>query len=72
MMPLAAAAQALGARFEGGDPRFESVSTDSRTLEPGALFVAVRGERFDGHDYLAAARERGAVAAMIEIGRAHV
>jgi UDP-N-acetylmuramoyl-tripeptide--D-alanyl-D-alanine ligase len=66
MMTLAAAAQALGARTEGGDPRFGSVSTDSRTLEPGALFVALRGERFDGHDYLAVARERGAVAAMIE------
>jgi UDP-N-acetylmuramoyl-tripeptide--D-alanyl-D-alanine ligase len=66
MMSLAVAAQALGARTEGGDPRFDSVSTDSRTLEPGALFVALRGDRFDGHAYLAAAKERGAVAAMIE------
>ena len=66
MMNLAAAAQALGARIERGDSRFESVSTDSRTLEPGALFVALRGERFDGHEYLAVAKERGAVAAMIE------
>jgi UDP-N-acetylmuramoyl-tripeptide--D-alanyl-D-alanine ligase len=66
MMNLAAAAQALGARIERGDPRFDSVSTDSRTLEAGALFVALRGERFDGHEYLAVAKERGAVAAMIE------
>jgi len=66
MMNLADAAQALGARMEGEDLRFGSVSTDSRTLAPGALFVALRGEKFDGHEYLAVAKERGAVAAMIE------
>jgi UDP-N-acetylmuramoyl-tripeptide--D-alanyl-D-alanine ligase len=66
MLTLAQAAQALGATVVGSDARFESVSTDSRTLERGALFVALRGERFDGHDYVAAARERGAAAAMVE------
>ncbi len=66
MMALAAAAQALGARVVGGDTTFTSVSTDTRTIEAGALFVALRGERFDGHDYLAAARERGATAAMVD------
>ena len=66
MLTLAATAQALGVRFEGADAAFGSVSTDTRTLEPGALFVALRGERFDGHDYLAVARERGALAAMVE------
>ncbi len=43
-----------------------SVSIDSRTLEPGALFVAVRGPRFDGHDFLGAAQARGAVAALVD------
>jgi UDP-N-acetylmuramoyl-tripeptide--D-alanyl-D-alanine ligase len=43
-----------------------SVSIDSRTLEPGALFVAVRGPRFDGHDFLSEARARGAKAALVE------
>ena len=42
------------------------MSTDSRTIEAGALFVALRGERFDGHEYLGAARESGAAAAMVE------
>lgn len=42
------------------------VQTDSRQLLPGALFVALRGERFDGHDYLAVAREAGASAAIVE------
>jgi UDP-N-acetylmuramyl pentapeptide synthase len=39
----------------GAQPILTSVSIDSRTLEPGALFVAIRGPRFDGHDFLAAA-----------------
>ncbi len=40
-------------------------SIDSRTLKPGDLFFAIRGERFDGHDFVAAALERGACAAVI-------
>ena len=66
MLTLAQAAQALGATVIGADVRFESVSTDSRTIERGALFVALHGERFDGHEYVGAARERGAAAAMVE------
>jgi len=46
------------------------VHTDSRTLRPGDLFVALRGERFDGHDWLAQARAAGAVAAVAERGLA--
>ena len=49
-----------------GRVRFNRVSTDSRTIEPGALFVALRGERFDGHDHAAQAVERGAVALLVE------
>jgi len=44
----------------------QSVSIDSRTLEPGALFVAIRGPRFDGHDFLAEAHARGALLALVE------
>lgn len=40
-------------------------SIDSRTLAEGELFFAVRGDRFDGHDYVAAAAERGAIAALV-------
>jgi len=66
MMLLSEAAAALGATVVGPDVRFTSVSTDSRTLEAGALFVALHGERFDGHEYVGAARESGAAAAMVE------
>ena len=43
-----------------------SISYDSRTLRPGALFVALRGEKSDGHDYIPAALERGAAAVLCE------
>jgi UDP-N-acetylmuramoyl-tripeptide--D-alanyl-D-alanine ligase len=45
-------------------------SIDSRTILPGELFFAVRGERFDGHDFVAAAAERGAAAAVVSRVRA--
>lgn len=48
--------------------RFSGIGTDSRTLEPGALFVALTGERFDGHEFLAQAKERGAVGAVVRTG----
>ena len=47
----------------------EGYSIDSRTVAPGELFFAVRGERLDGHDYVAAAFERGALAAVVSRAR---
>src|SRR5215813_13194508 len=47
---------------------FEGVSTDSRTLAPGALFVALRGERFDAHGFLADVVARGAAGAVTQGG----
>ncbi len=44
----------------------QRVHTDTRTLAPGDLFVALKGERFDGNDFLAEARARGAVAAICQ------
>ena len=52
----------------GGDGDFTDVSTDSRALGPGALFVALTGERYDGHAYLGAARDGGARAAVVRRG----
>lgn len=48
------------------------VSTDSRTISPGELFVSLKGERFDGHDFVRQAASKGAVAAVVsrEIDRA--
>jgi len=50
-----------------GEPRrFASISTDTRTLSEGDLFVALRGEHFDGHDFLADAVERGAGGVVVD------
>jgi len=65
MMSLREASAAIGAKARG-EARFLSVSTDTRTLGRGALFVALRGERFDGHTFLDAAQKRGAAAAMVD------
>src|SRR5688500_7969445 len=66
MMRLAEAAAALGARTSGGDALFTGVSTDSRSLQAGELFVALRGERFDGHEFLHAAAGAKAAAVMVD------
>jgi UDP-N-acetylmuramoyl-tripeptide--D-alanyl-D-alanine ligase len=68
MMQLAEAAAALGGRTSGADVRFSGVSTDSRGIAAGDLFVALRGERFDGHDFLKAAAGAKAAAAMVDAG----
>lgn len=56
-----------GGALAGGDVRVESVSTDTRTLEKGALFVAIKGERFDGNDYIKQAAAAGAAAAISDL-----
>jgi UDP-N-acetylmuramoyl-tripeptide--D-alanyl-D-alanine ligase len=63
---LTEAAAAVAGRLAGADAEFRGVSIDSRTIEPGQLFVALRGERFDGHAFLAAAAGRGAAGAIVE------
>ncbi|HEU5468012.1 MAG TPA: UDP-N-acetylmuramoyl-tripeptide--D-alanyl-D-alanine ligase [Steroidobacteraceae bacterium] len=59
------AAAATGGRLSGADREFAGVSTDSRTIESGMLFVALAGERFDGNDFVAAAAARGAAGALV-------
>ncbi|HRE54152.1 MAG TPA: UDP-N-acetylmuramoyl-tripeptide--D-alanyl-D-alanine ligase, partial [Candidatus Competibacter sp.] len=59
------AARLLRGELSGEDAGFTEVSTDSRRLPAGALFVALVGPNFDGHDFVAAARERGACAALV-------
>jgi UDP-N-acetylmuramoyl-tripeptide--D-alanyl-D-alanine ligase len=53
---------------EGRGRTFSTISTDTRTVTPGALFVALRGERFDAHDFLPAAAASGATAALVRQG----
>src|SRR5258708_1000601 len=48
--------------------QFSSISTDTRHLTPGSLFVALKGEKFDAHSFLAKAKEQGATAAVVRRG----
>lgn len=52
--------------FGDADIKIENVSIDSRDISENCLFVPIRGERFDGHDYIIAAQEKGAVATLTE------
>jgi UDP-N-acetylmuramoyl-tripeptide--D-alanyl-D-alanine ligase len=56
----------LNARLIGEDCAFDAVSTDSRAIQPGQLFIALTGPNFDGHAYLADVAAKGAVAALVE------
>jgi len=55
-----------GGEWSGNPPMAAGVSQDTRRLAPGDLYVALRGERFDGHDFVAEAFRRGAAAAMVD------
>ncbi|MBU0689460.1 MAG: UDP-N-acetylmuramoyl-tripeptide--D-alanyl-D-alanine ligase [Gammaproteobacteria bacterium] len=68
MMMLSQAAQALHAHFAGDDVRFSAVSTDTRSIAQGDLFIALRGEHFDGAQFVAQAAQAGAVAAIVKEG----
>lgn len=63
MIPITASqiAAAVCGALRGPDLTASAVSTDSRTIQPGCWFVPLAGERFDGHDYIDMALEKGAV-----------
>ncbi len=75
-LTLAEAALGCGARLEApasvsgvGALVVQGYSIDSRTVSPGELFFAVKGERLDGHDFMAGALQRGAIAAVVSLAR---
>ena len=65
MMSMHEAAQAIGASVQGADVGFTGVSTDSRSIATGELFVALKGENFDGHAYVGEVLGRGAAGAVV-------
>jgi UDP-N-acetylmuramoyl-tripeptide--D-alanyl-D-alanine ligase len=72
MMSLALAHQLLpGSKLIGdGSITFNRVHTDTRTLQAGDLFVALKGDNFDAHDFLSKARASGAALALVQHGLA--
>ena len=65
MMMLSQAANATQGSLVGADVLFTEVSKDTRSITKGALYVALKGENFDGHAFLNAASDAGAVAALV-------
>jgi UDP-N-acetylmuramoyl-tripeptide--D-alanyl-D-alanine ligase len=65
-MSLSEVADLLGCIAPIENLIFKGISTDTRTLKPGCLFVAIRGEQFDGHDFIADALKKGASAALVD------
>ena len=67
-LPVSKIAKLAGTSLFSGDGAvvIERVSTDSRTLKPGELFVALRGENFDGHNFIESAANSGAAGAIIQ------
>jgi UDP-N-acetylmuramoyl-tripeptide--D-alanyl-D-alanine ligase len=59
-------AELSGGRYAGEDHACAGVSTDTRTLKPGEIYLALRGPRFDGNEFLEAAARAGAVAAVVD------
>ena len=66
MMRLSEAASMLGVSFNGADAEVLRVSTDSRSIRPGDLFIALRGDKFDGGAFAAQALQQGAVGVVLD------
>jgi len=65
MMMLSEIAKAVGGKLLGTDVLVTSVDTDSRRIQPQQMFVAIKGERFDGNQFAQEALKLGATAVMI-------
>ncbi|MFQ5659101.1 MAG: UDP-N-acetylmuramoyl-tripeptide--D-alanyl-D-alanine ligase [Gammaproteobacteria bacterium] len=71
-MPLTELADSLEATLVGEDAWFTGCNTDSRSVKPGEMFIALHGARFDGHEFVTQASARGACAALVERTLDHV
>ena len=70
MMQLSEAAAMLGVPFAGTDAEVLRVCTDSRSIQPGDLFIALRGEKFDGGAFAAQALRQGAAGVVLDTAQA--
>ncbi len=64
-MMMSQIAEALGATLHGEDVMMKGVSKDTRDIHTGDLYVALKGERFDGHQFVSDANTAGAVGALV-------
>ena len=66
LMRLSEISQCVKGNHYGEDPEIAKVSIDTRTLQPGDLYIAIKGEKFDGNDFVDKAEQMGAAAALLE------
>src|SRR5579872_3464213 len=64
-MKLSQLAEIIGGKCLSEDTSFTNVNTDTRRIQAGDLFFALKGENFDAHDFITQAREQGAAAAVV-------
>ena len=67
-MLLSACAEVVNGKLMGDDVAVNSVSIDTRAIKPGQLYIAVKGQNFDGNEFVDQAQEAGAVAAIVHAG----
>ena len=72
MMMMSQVAEALNTRLHGQDVLMTGVSKDTRDIQSGDLYVALKGERFDGHQFVAEANAAGAVGALVSDFQAEI
>lgn len=65
-MKLSKLAENIQGVHLGPDVDYKGISLDTRSIKPNDLFIAIRGERFDGHDFIELAKQQGAAAAMVD------
>ena len=64
-MTLSLLVEEIGGELTGADLEFSCLSTDTRTLARGSLYLALAGDNFDGNEFVNAAAEKGACAAVV-------
>jgi len=67
-MMLSEIAAIVQGRLAGNDVAISSASIDTRTIRPGQLYIAIKGNNFDGNDFIGQAEAAGAAAAIINAG----
>ena len=67
MNSLSKLAEIINADYQGDDLSYQGISINTRTIQSNEIFIAIKGEHFDGHDFLANAKKHGAIAAVVEI-----
>jgi len=71
MMKLSQIAQILHGQLRGQDAEITGVSTDTRTIQPGQLYIALRGDKYDGHDFIKDAVKAHAAGVIISLEASH-